>query len=111
VARYTSSPDNVDKLSARLFRVVDSLRTYTPSDADVTKVREQLLRGRETEVKTNQYWLNNIGSRDQNGEDIAGLLGPYDALIKNLTAKQIQDAAKLYLDPKRYIKVVLLPEK
>ena len=111
VAQYTSSPDNVDKLSARLFRVVDSLRTYAPSDADLTKVREQLLRGRETDLKTNGFWLNNIGSRDQNGEDIAGLLGPYDALVKNLTAKQIQDAAKLYLDPKRYIKVVLLPDK
>jgi zinc protease len=111
VAQYTSAPTNVDNLSARLFRVVDSLRAYAPNDADLTKVREQLLRGRETDLKTNGFWLSNIGSRDQNGEEIAGLLGPYDAMVKNLTAKQIQDAAKAYLDPKRYIKVVLLPEK
>ena len=108
---YTSSPDNVDKLSARTFRVIDSLKTYGPNDADLTKVREQIIRGREPTVKTNAYWTGNIAARDQNGEDIGGLLGAYDTAVKNLTAKQIQDAAKLYLDTKRYVKVVLLPEK
>jgi len=111
VVQYTSSPDNVDKLSARLFKVIDSLKTYGPNDADLTKVREQIIRAREPAVKTNAYWAANIASRDQNGEDIAGLLGAYDTMLKNLTAKQIQDAAKLYFDAKRYVKVVLLPEK
>jgi zinc protease len=109
-AQYTSSPDNVEKLAARVLKVADSLRNYPPSEADVQKVKEQLLRTRETSLKTNDYWAGNIGARDQNGEDIAGLLGPYDDMIKNLTAKQIQDAAKLYLNPKSYFKVVLLPE-
>ena len=110
IAQYTSSPDNVDKLAARVFKVADSLRNYPPSEADVQKVKEQLIRTRETGLKTNAFWAGNIGARDQNGEDLAGLLGPYDELIKNLTAKQIQDAAKLYLNPKSYFKVILLPE-
>jgi len=109
-AQYSSSPDNVDKLAARVFKVADSLRNYPPSEADVQKVKEQLIRGRETNLKTNAYWAGNIAARDQNGEDLAGLLTPYDDMIKNLTAKQIQDAAKLYLDPKSYVKIVLLPE-
>jgi zinc protease len=109
-AFYTSAPGNVDKLSAKIFKVVDSLRNYAPSDSDVAKVKEQLLRGRETDLKTNAYWASNIGTRDMNGEDIAGLLGAYDDLVKNLTAKQIQDAAKKYLDPKSFVKIVLLPE-
>jgi len=108
--QYTSSPDNVDKLAARLFRVIDSLKTRGPNEADITKVREQILRGRETNLKTNAFWVSNIASRDLNGEDIAGLLAPYDEMVKKLTAKQIQDAAKLYFDVNRYVKVVLLPE-
>lgn len=109
--QYESSPEMVDKLQARLFRVIDSLKNTPASDADLTKVKEQITRARETSLKTNGYWLTNILSRDEAKEDIAGLLGPYDDMIKNLTAKQIQDAAKLYFDMKRYAKFVLLPEK
>jgi zinc protease len=108
--QFTSSPDNVDKLTARTFRVIDSLKTVGPTDADITKVREQILRGRETNLKTNMFWVSNIASRDVNGEDIAGLLAPYDSMVKQLTAKEIQDAAKRYFDLTRYVKVVLLPE-
>ena len=107
--QYTSSPDNIDKLAARLFRVIDSLKTKGPSEADVTKVREQIIRGRETNLKTNAYWVSNIASRDLNGEDIVGLLAPYDEMVKKLTATQIQSAATRYFDLSRYVKVVLLP--
>ncbi|MEP6763669.1 MAG: insulinase family protein [Gemmatimonadaceae bacterium] len=107
--QYTSSPDNVDKLSARTFRVIDSLKAHEPNAADLQKVKEQILRTRETSLKTNGYWLSNISARDQNGEDLSSLQGAYDDMVKSLTAKQIQDAAKLYFDTRQYVKVVLLP--
>ncbi|MDA1081489.1 MAG: hypothetical protein O2973_07400 [Gemmatimonadetes bacterium] len=99
----------VAKLSARMFRMIDSLKTYAPTDADVTKVKETIIRGRETTTRTNGYWASNIASRDRNGEDIGGLLGAYDEMATGLTAKQIQDAAKLYFNLQRYVKVMLLP--
>jgi zinc protease len=108
---YQSSPEMVAKLSARLFRVIDSLKTHGPTEADVQKVKELITRARETQLKTNSYWAGNLLSRDENGEDIAGLLAPYDEMLRNLTAKQLQDAAKLYFDTKRYARFVLLPEK
>ena len=109
--QFTSSPDNADKLWARTLRVIDSLRNVGPNEADLNKVKAQIIRTRETSLKQNAYWMAGISQRDQTGEDIAGLMGPYDALVNNLTAKQIQDAAKLYFDPKRYVRIVLLPEK
>jgi zinc protease len=108
---YTSSPDNADKLWARTLRMIDSLRNVGPSEADLNKVKETIARTRELSLKQNAYWMAGITQRDQTGEDIGGLMSAYDVLVKNLTAKQIQDAAKLYLDPARYVKVVLLPEK
>ncbi len=111
VIQYTSSPDNADKLWARTLRVIDSLKNVGPGEADLTKVKEQIIRTRELSLKQNAYWMAGITQRDQNGEDIGGLMSAYDTLVKNLTAKDIQDAAKLYLDTKRYVKVVLLPEK
>jgi zinc protease len=107
---FQSSPENVEKLSQTVLALIDTLKAKGPSAADVEKVREQLIRTRETEIKTNGYWLGNIAGRDQSGEDIAGLLEPYDRMIRNLTPAQIQQAARLYFNTQSHQRFVLLPE-
>lgn len=108
--QYNSSPENVDLLSKTVFAMIDSLKKNGPSAADLGKVKEQLTRAREVEVKQNAYWLGNIMARQQAGEDLAGLLAPYDAMLAGLTGAQIQDAAKKYFDTTNYARFVLLPE-
>ena len=108
--QFNSSPDNVEKLTKSVFALIDSLKTQPPTQADVGKVKEQLIRGREVDLKQNRYWLGNIMGREQAGENIAGLLGAYDEMIKNLTPAQIQEAAKKYFDTQNYARFVLLPE-
>jgi zinc protease len=108
--QFNSSPENVDKLSKSTFALIDSLKANGPSQGDVDKVREQLLRAHEVEVKQNGYWTSNILARDAAGEDIAGLTTGYDQMIKNLTGAQIQAAAKKYFDTNNYARFVLLPE-
>ena len=110
IVQFNSSPENVDKLSKSVFALIDSLKTNGPSAADVTKVKEQLTRSREVEVKQNGYWLVNLLGRDQAGEDIGGLLDAYDAMVKNLTGGQIQRAAASYFNEGNYARFVLLPE-
>jgi zinc protease len=108
--QFNSAPDNVEKLSKSVFELIDSLKTNGPSAGDVAKVKEQLIRAREVEIKQNSYWVGNILARDQAGEDIAGLLGPYDEMLKNITGAEIQAAAKKYFDTSNYARFVLLPE-
>ena len=107
---FESSPENVETLTRTVLALIDTLKAKGPSAADVEKVREQLIRTRETDLKTNGYWAGNIASRDQAGEDVAGLLEPYDRMIRNLTAAQVQQAARLYFDTRNYARFVLLPE-
>ncbi|HSQ31437.1 MAG TPA: insulinase family protein [Gemmatimonadaceae bacterium] len=108
--QFNSAPDNVEKLTKSVFALIDSLKANGPTAADVAKVKEQLTRAREVEVKQNGYWLVNILGRDQAGEDIGGLLDVYDAMVKNLTGAQIQQAAKTYFNESNYARFVLLPE-
>jgi len=108
--QFNSSPENVEKLTKSVFATIDSIKTQGPNAADVAKVKEELTRAREVEIKQNSYWLANIMAREQAGEDISGLLGAYDAMLKNLTPALIQDAAKKYLDTNNYARFVLLPE-
>lgn len=108
--QFNSSPDNVEKLTKSVFAIIDTLKTKGPEAGDLAKVREELIRAREVETKQNAYWLTNIMAREQAGEDITGLLGPYDEMLKNLTAAQLQAAARRYFDTANYARFVLLPE-
>jgi zinc protease len=108
--RFESADDRVDGLSAAVFALIDTIKTQGPRATDVEKVREQIVRSREVDLKTNSYWLSGISTRDQSGEDMAGLLAPYDELVKKISAPMIQDAAKKYFDTKNYARFVLLPE-
>ncbi|MGH7618730.1 MAG: insulinase family protein, partial [Gemmatimonadaceae bacterium] len=108
--QFNSSPENVEKLSKSVFALLDSLKAQGPAVADVDKVREELTRGREVDLKQNNYWLVNLMGRAQSGEDMTGLLDAYDALIRGLTPAAIQDAAKKYFDTSNYARFILLPE-
>jgi zinc protease len=108
--QFNSSPDNVEKLTKSTFALIDSLKTQGPTQADVDKVKEEFLRAQEVNLKQNSYWLGNIVGREQAGEDVGGLVGPYEEMIKKLTPAQIQEAAKTYLNVSNYARFVLLPE-
>jgi zinc protease len=107
---FGSSPENVEVLSKATLALIDSLKAQPVSQADVDKVKEEILRSREVEVKTNAYWLGNIAARDQAGEDLGGLGPAYDEMVKKLTPAMIQAAAKKYFDISNYARFVLLPE-
>ena len=107
---YGSSIENVEPLSKAVFALIDSVKTQGPSVADVSKVKEEILRSREVEVKTNAYWLGNIAARDQAGEDLAGLGPAYDEMVRRLTPADLQKAARLYFNTANYARFVLLPE-
>jgi zinc protease len=107
---FGSSPENVEVLSKATLALIDSLKAQPVSQADVDKVKEEILRSREVEVKTNAYWLGNIGARDQAGEDLGGLGPAYDEMVKKLTPAKIQQAARKYFNTANYARFVLLPE-
>jgi zinc protease len=107
---FGSSPENVEPLTKAVFALIDSLKATPPSQADVEKVKEQILRLREVELKQNSYWLNNIIARDEAGEDLGGLTSVYDEMVKRLTPAQLQQAAKQYFNTANYARFVLLPE-
>ena len=111
VINFQSSPENVEPLTQATMALIDSIKTHGPLQSDVDRVREQITRRREVEVKENTYWLSNILAREQAGEDIGGLTTAYDEMVRKLTATQIKDAAQRYLNTTNYARFVLLPEK
>jgi zinc protease len=107
---FGSSPENAERLYRAAMAIVDTLKTQGPTQADVDKVKEQLIRTREVDLKQNAFWISNIISRGQTGEDVAALLAPYDAMIAKLTPAQVQQAARMFFNTNNVARFVLLPE-
>jgi zinc protease len=107
--QYNTAPGNVDKLAQSVLSVLDSVKTEGPKMVDVTRLIDRMKATRANDVKTNAFWALNIAARDQSGENIGGLLEPYDELIRLLTTTKIQQAARQYFDTKNFAKFVLLP--
>jgi len=111
VVNFGSSPDKADLLWKTVLAVIDSVKQYGATAAELQKVREQQTRLQEVREKENAYWAGNIAARIENGEDPRGLVTYTRDFIEKLSSDQIRDAAKRYLDTTRFARFVLLPEK
>jgi zinc protease len=107
---FGSSPDRTEALVKRVFDEIEKFKTDGPTDQQLTDERETLLRDFERNSKTNSWLLGQIMARYDNNEDPAGVWAITD-YYKKIDKAMIQDAAKKYLDPKRYVEVSLFPEK
>jgi zinc protease len=107
---FGSSPDRTEALVKRIFEEIEKFKIEGPTDQQLTDERETLLREYETNVKQNNWLVTQISLRYESGEDVAGLWA-FNDLYKKLDKAMVQDAAKKYLDTKRYVQVSLFPEK
>jgi len=107
---FGSSPDRSEALVKRVFDEIEKFKNEGPTEQQVTDERETMLRDFERSSKLNGYLLNQIMARYENNEDVAGLWMIPD-YYKKIDKAMIQDAAKKYLDTKRYVEVMLFPEK
>ena len=115
-AKYTvnfmwgCAPKNVKMLSKIVFKEIKSLQKDGPAQTDLDKVKENLKRERETNIKKNEYWLARLENHYFNGLDLLSL-DDYKMLVDAVTLKEVQDVAVKYLTPDHYVRVVLKPEE
>jgi zinc protease len=106
---FPCAPENVDTLTRS---VIEELRTIIKtgvSEEDLAKIKEQQRRKLETDLRQNQYWLNNLYDAYYLGNDPAKSI-LRQKQIESLTGKMIQDIAKKYINLSAYIRGVLMPE-
>jgi zinc protease len=107
---FGSAPDRTEALIKRIFQEIEIFKAEGPTEQQLTDERETLLREFETNSKANNYLVNQISFRYETGDDPAGLWLIPD-YYKKIDKQMIMDAAKKYLDTKRYVEVMLFPEK
>jgi zinc protease len=107
--QFGSAPDRVDELVRATFAEIDKIKNEGAPEADLIKVREAQRRNAETNLRLNQYWLNNLVNYDTRGWNPSAI--PTEAaLADRVTSASIQAAARRFLNARNYVQVVLVPE-
>lgn len=107
--QFGCDPKRVDELIGAVLADMEKLAKNGPSDEELEKVRQTFLRNRETELRRNRTWSSWLVVSARFGDDPAILLDP-SGMLARITVKNVQAAAKHYLDRKSLFQAVLLPE-
>ncbi len=91
--------------------VVDLIKEFKskPDEEATDKVKKADLNELEVNMKNNNYWIAVLSANHRNGESFDNIL-KNESLIKALTAKDVQAAAKKYLNTDKMIQIISMPE-
>jgi zinc protease len=105
-----TGPENVDKVLKATFDEFERLKREGPAAADLAKVKQNWIQNYRKALRENGYWLGRIQSALLDGTDPAAIL-THEERVNALTAGEVQEAARRYLNTENYVQVVLYPEK
>ena len=108
--QYTCNPARENEIIKAVDQVMKSIQNSPASAEELKKIKEMQLKELEKESKDNNFWLNALkGSLQYDYPFLT--IEQRKARINKLTVKDIQTAAKTYLNTTNYGKFILNPEK
>jgi zinc protease len=105
---FGCDPANVEKLRDAVVSVVKAVQKDGLDDTYLQKVREQITRGHETDLRENRYWLYRLADAWRFGDDPKDILD-IQPMLARATVDNVKAAAKKYLDAKDSVLAVLRP--
>ena len=107
---FPCGPENVDKLIAAALAEIEQIKTNGPKEEDLAKIKTQWTEQHREQVKSNAYWLSELNNIQIFKTDPQRMLN-YDKHLAALTAKDIQNVAKIIFGGANRATAVLYPEK
>jgi zinc protease len=106
---FACDPARTQALVNAAFQVIDAFKMFGPSPSQVSDARAGLARDFEVNSERNDYLLNRILFKYEYGEDVKDVFNmrPY---YDQINVASLRDAARMYLNTNRYVKVTLVPE-
>lgn len=102
------NPDNIKKLSQTVLDEMGKIKKDGPTEVDLNKVKETLIRQRETQVKENSFWMASLQNHFLFGDKLLSL-EEYKTFINSFSAADIKAIAGKYLNTDSYVQVALTP--
>jgi zinc protease len=102
------SPENIKKLSQTVLDEMGKIKKEGPTTIDINKVKETLIRERETRLKENGFWLGALQNHFLYGDRLLSL-EDYKTFINSFSGEDIKAIANKYLNTDSYVEVALTP--
>jgi zinc protease len=108
-AKIPCAPENADRLTKALFDILNDARENGVDKNYVSKIKEMMMNHHSGQMKVNDYWLASLSHSWIDQEDPVWMTDYYK-MVNDISARELKETAKKYLDTNNYIKVVLKPE-
>ncbi len=106
--QFGCAPDAVDKLIKASLDEVAAVAKEGATAEHLEKIKAQFLRERETQLKTNGFWVGWLSSTARFGDDPTLVTDP-SKMIGRMTSDNVKAAAKRFLAKTPYFQAVLMP--
>jgi zinc protease len=110
IVMFGCSPKTTEKLTKAVFGEIKKIIKKGPTEVDLKKAQEAMIRNRETDMEKNEFWLRKIESLYFNNDNPASVLNFKDR-VNAVTIADLKSTAEKYFNPDHYVRVVLMPEK
>ncbi|MCH6256020.1 insulinase family protein [Puniceicoccaceae bacterium K14] len=106
---FSCDPENVQIMIMLAQAEIDRLKREGPSESDLSKVKEIHLRGVESGLQSNNFWLQSISTIIQEERDLDEILKSEER-IKGLKADSVKKAFEVYFDRTNMLEAILNPQ-
>jgi len=102
------NPDSIKKLTQTVLDEMVKIKKDGPTEVDLNKVKETLIRQRETQLKENSFWLTSLQNHFLFDDKLLSL-EEYKTFINTFSIPDIKAVANKYLNTDSYVEVALTP--
>ena len=104
------NPDSTSLIENAALEILKKYINEGPDAETLAKVQEQQIINRQNSKQNNGFWMGQIMGSYRFNESRDYVVNDYESIVKSVTAKEIKDAAKKFIDLKHYLTVFLKPE-
>lgn len=104
---FDTNPDRRTKMTQIVTDQINKFVAEGPSEVNLNKVKEFMLKKHNENLKENSYWMNLINEYYWNKTDMND---NYETLINSITAKDIKEFAKSFIGQKNVVEVSMTDE-
>jgi zinc protease len=109
---FNCDPGLVDTLLHHTALIIRQVQEQGPSASDLQKIKETQLQARQKAEQENRFWMAQLRYRYQNDFPLSGAsTAAFRQRVTQLSAHDLQEAARQYFDFEQRINLVLLPEQ
>ncbi|MCE3228066.1 MAG: insulinase family protein [Bacteroidetes bacterium] len=110
IEAFSCAPENVEKLIAASIDEINDVKKNGCNEINLGKIKETLLKERETQLKENNFWSSYILNSDIYNEPLDDI-NVYNSWVNALKSEDFKRLANLYFNDKEFKRFVLNPEK